>query len=231
MLPSDIATHTSRDSGGTLVTASSTWIKMFPTCGPLPWTITRPNPFLRMGMSARAVSWAFSSCSHCVPSCPFLMSALPPKATTASFLCCGMNEELRQLRQDVVQVGLADLLQLVGDAQRRLLEMDRPAQVDGRGDQHEIAIDLVDRLLELVHLLLPVAHRRQQRPDPRVLSEGGGDRADGGRARVDDRPRPEALGGDHPGPVAHLTVCQGGAVLDHQDALAADGRRVLDGHR
>src|SRR3989442_2369250 len=201
MLPSDIATHTSRDSGGTLVTASSTWIRMFPTCGPLPWTITRPNPSMRMGMSAGAVSWAFSSCSHCVPSCPFLMSALPPKATTASFLCCGMNEELRQLRQDVVQVGLADLLQLVGDTQRRLLEVDRPAQVDGCGDQHQVALDLVDRLLQLVHLLLAVAHRRQQRPDPRVFAERRGDRADGCRARIHDRRRAEALGGDDPGPV------------------------------
>src|SRR6058998_3766234 len=214
MLPSDIATQTSRERGGTLVTASSTWIRTLPTCGPLPWTITRPSTSLRIGMRARAVCRAFSSCSHCVPSCPLLMSALPPKATTASFLCCGMNRKLRQLRQDVVQVGLADLLQLVGDAQRRLLEMDRPAQVDGRGDQHQIAIDLVDRLLQLVHLLFAVAHRRQQRPDARVFAECCGDRADGGGSRVDNRRRPEALRRDHPGTVPHLPVRQRGAVLD-----------------
>jgi len=33
------ATATSRDCGGILVIASSTWIMMLPTCGPLPWTI------------------------------------------------------------------------------------------------------------------------------------------------------------------------------------------------
>ena len=38
MEPSVCATQKSSDWGGTLSAASSAWMRMFPTCGPLPWT-------------------------------------------------------------------------------------------------------------------------------------------------------------------------------------------------
>src|SRR5258705_2077604 len=142
MLPSDAATQTSRPSGGTLFTASSTWIRMLPTWGPLPCTRTISCPSRTSGISMVAVSRAFSCCSHCVPSWPFLMSALPPKATTIRRRRVMSGEPL----EDVVEIRLADLLQLVRDAQRRLLEVDGAAQVDGGGDQDQVALHPVDGL-------------------------------------------------------------------------------------
>ena len=44
------------------------------------------------------------------------------------------------LLQDLAQRRLADLLQLVADALRRLVELEQPAQVDRRADEHQVGV-------------------------------------------------------------------------------------------
>src|SRR5512139_2536193 len=56
-------------------------------------------------------------------------------------------------RQRVREVGLADLLELVADAQGGLADLDHAAQVDGRSHQHDVARRTGDRGLEVPHLL------------------------------------------------------------------------------
>ena len=56
---------------------------MKPTCGPLPWVTTTPQPVATIAAMWRAVSRAFSYCSSIEPRWPSRMSAFPPIATTA----------------------------------------------------------------------------------------------------------------------------------------------------
>src|SRR6266511_966884 len=121
---------------------------------------------------------------------------------------------------------LAELLQAVGDTQRGLLEIEQPTQVDRRADEHELSAGAGDRLAELVDLAPAVSHRRQQRPDVRVPSEGLGDRADGEGAGIHELGRTVLLRREHRRAVGHLPVRQRRAVLDRENALAADAAGV-----
>src|SRR6266508_369041 len=130
------------------------------------------------------------------------------------------------LPQGVDERRLAELLQAVGDTQRGLLEIEQPTQVDRRADEHELSAGAGDRLAELVDLAPAVSHRRQQRPDVRVPSEGLGDRADGEGAGIHELGRTVLLRREHRRAVGHLPVRQRRAVLDRENALAADAAGV-----
>ena len=56
---------------------------MKPTCGPLPWVTTTPQPVATSAAMWRAVSRAFSYCSSIVPRWPSRIRAFPPIAMTA----------------------------------------------------------------------------------------------------------------------------------------------------
>ena len=86
----------------------------------------------------------------------------------------------------------------------------------------------VDRRLEVLELLLRVAHGRQQDADVGVLLEGRLDLADGERARIDELGGAELPGGHGAGAVLHLAVGERGAVLDDEHALALDQLGLVD---
>ena len=71
--------------------------------------------------------------------------------------------------QHIRQRRMADLLQLVAHALRGTVDLDHAAQIDRRGDDHQVARRIVDRLGQVGHLLVAVAHRRQQRAGVGVL--------------------------------------------------------------
>src|SRR5271165_1096361 len=56
-----------------------------PTCGPLPWVMTRRYPRRTRPTIASAVRRVFANCSAMVPFSPARMSELPPTATSAVF--------------------------------------------------------------------------------------------------------------------------------------------------
>src|SRR5258706_4074871 len=61
-------------------------MRMLPTCGPLPWTTSSLYSCRTTSASQRAACLARAICSSCVPRSSGRNRALPPNATTASFL-------------------------------------------------------------------------------------------------------------------------------------------------
>jgi len=59
--------------------------------------------------------------------------------------------------ENVPQPGRPDLLELIGDAHGLLVDLQDPADVDRRPDDHEVAGDAADRRLEIPDLLAAVA--------------------------------------------------------------------------
>ena len=81
-------------------------------------------------------------------------------------------------------------------------------------------------LAEILHLLAPVTHGRQQCPDVRIVLEGLRDRADRARSRIDQLARAVLLRGEDGGAEGHLAVGQRGPVFHGQNALTSDLVRV-----
>jgi hypothetical protein len=126
---------------------------------------------------------------------------------------------------------VAQLAQLVAGLADLAGGADDAAQADrGAGHDH-VAVGGVDGGSQLLDLVLPVAHGRQDQPDARVGAEGLGDRADGVRSGVDEAGRSGLAGGDRARPIRHAAVGQGRAVLDDQDPGAGQGRSRLQRHR
>lgn len=59
-----------------------------------------------------------------------------------------------------------------------VVDVDETSEIHRRAGHDDVAIDGVDRRLELLELLVSVSHRREHVPDGGVLGEGVGDRAD-----------------------------------------------------
>src|SRR5512140_2777625 len=177
-------------------------------------------------MSSAALR-ALRICSPCRPFWSSGSMALPPNATRAIFGLIGLLE----LLENVLESGRADLLELVADAEDGLGDLDDPGDVDRRRADDEVAVDGLDRLGQLAGLLVAVAHGRQDHVEAVVLLEGLLDRADGEGPGVDDLGRAVLPGRDDAGAVLHAAVGQGRAVLDDEDALAADPFAVLDDGR
>jgi len=81
--PWDSATHTSRGMGGTSLLATSFWIKISPTWGPLPWVRVMLYPACTMDTMWRDVSSRFLCWFSLVAGWSFFRMAFPPMATTA----------------------------------------------------------------------------------------------------------------------------------------------------
>ena len=136
------------------------------------------------GRSAAQASRRFARCSAAVPRSPGRISAFPPSATTAS------NE-----RFVADQAVLARTSASVGSPTSSSWYVTRSAGTSksisrrrsiGVPISTSSASEALDRRLEVVHLLAPVAHRGQERADVRVVLEGLRDRAD--RERRAGRP-------------------------------------------
>ena len=136
-----------------------------------------------------------------------------------------------EFRQDVLERRRADFLEVVADREHRLAGFDQPVEVDRRGADDQVAVDLLDRRGQLGDLFFAVAHGRQDLLQVGVFVEGRGDRLDRERPRIDDLGRAVLLGGDDAGAVGHAAVGDGRAVLDDEDALAPDLFAVLDAGR
>ena len=57
--------------------------------------------------------------------------------------------------EHVLEVGRADLLELVADGEQGLAGLDQPVEVDRRAADDEVAVDPVDRLGQLLDLVSP----------------------------------------------------------------------------
>ena len=61
---------------------------------------------------------------------------------------------LDEIAQDTIEVGPADLLQVVINPGERLVDLDDPAQVDRGADDHRVAVGAVDGGFQVLQLLL-----------------------------------------------------------------------------
>src|SRR5205807_3815506 len=95
--------------------------------------------------------------------------------------------------KDVLEVRVADLIELVPDVDHGLFGLEDSAQIDGRAAQDDIDRGRIDRLLEFLDLLRSVAHRREDLPGVRIFLVRLLDRADGVYHRADNLGRSEPL--------------------------------------
>src|SRR5712691_4618216 len=117
---------------------------------------------------------------------------------------------------------MADLVELVPDVHHRLLRLQDAAQVDRGPAQDKVARGRVDRLLEFLDLLRPVAHRGQDLSRVRIFLVRLLDRADRVSDRADDLRRAETLRRNVGGPVLHAAMGERWTVFDRENALPAN---------
>ena len=130
---------------------------------------------------------------------------------------------LGELRENGVgEAGRPQILDLISNPQRRLVDVEFPGQIERRADEHDVTVRCAHRRLEIPYLFGVVAHRGEELADVRVLVERLADRAHGVRARVDDLGRPILLGRNLAGAEDHPAVRERRAVLDTQDAALPD---------
>src|SRR6476661_1260634 len=214
--PCDSAPQTSSGIGWTCLAAASCWIRIRPTCGPLPWVTTTSQPSAAISAMRSAAPRAARYISSYVSSAPRRSRALPPRATTTR----STGSSLQNRRQDVGELRRVwQHVEVVAHPHGGLSDVDHPAQVDRGADHHEVDVGRIDDLRHLVQLAVAVAHRGQHGSDV-VSLERLGDRSDRPGTGIDDLGRAQPLRGDHAGTDLHLAVGQRRAVLHHEDALA-----------
>src|SRR5208283_1392864 len=82
MPPWQSASQVSSGSLGTRRSPSSTRIRIFPICGPLPCVITNRQSLWKSGFRCSRVSTVCSNCCRMVPGSPGRVMAFPPRAMT-----------------------------------------------------------------------------------------------------------------------------------------------------
>src|SRR2546425_9488075 len=97
---------------------------------------------------------------------------------------------------------------LIGHTQARLVEFDHPREVNGSGNQDQIARSVVDGLFQFMPLHGAVAHGWQQIGQVRVAFVGAADGADGIRPRINQLGRATPSCCDYTCSVGHLAVSQ-----------------------
>src|SRR3990172_3283882 len=153
-----------------------------PTWGPLPGVRTRAHPAPSAATIPSRESRMLAICSSTVPRWPGRWMAFPPRAISMRpmlvigrpFVSYRSLFERRlsrrnpggevgkggftpppgssQAPQDLVEVGMAHLLDPVADTRHRVAQREAPAEVDRGAEQHQVAGDGVDRRLELADL-------------------------------------------------------------------------------
>ena len=78
-----MAPRVNRGRAGTRSADSSCWMARLPTWGPLPWTMTIPQPLRISDRTEWAMARALAYCSSRVPRWSWRVRALPPRARTA----------------------------------------------------------------------------------------------------------------------------------------------------
>src|SRR4029450_10014883 len=188
-------------SGGTSSAARSCRSSSFPNCGAVPWGVTRrgsPRSVTSEGAPAPPPPRGSAPATPPLPGAA-ATARRPSRGRRAGSKHCPRGQRRRSseggfgrsgdeavLGEQLGERRLPQLLQLVGNAQRRSVEIDHAAEVDRRPDQDDFGVRALDRLSEFLHLLAPVAHRGKKLRDVRPLFECLGDRAYCERPRVDE---------------------------------------------
>src|SRR5258706_8357370 len=115
-------------------------MRMLPTCGPLPWTTSSLYSCRTASASQRAACLARAICSSCVPRSSGRNSALPPNATTASFLGSATLQLLALERHGHAARSAARARQLVAGHLDRVLGIGPRLQL-GPSEQEVILVD------------------------------------------------------------------------------------------
>ena len=118
-----------------------------------------------------------------------------------------VSDESRQSRS-------AHLLGLIRHAQMWLPEMDDMGEVDGCGNQHEVAGNGIDGVFQFLYLRGAITHRGNDIVHMWVIFVRFSYRAHRIWFRVNDLGCAELSGRDHSGPVRHLAVCYCRSVFD-----------------
>ncbi len=95
--------------------------------------------------------------------------------------------------EDLFERRPADDLQLIAHPVGGMLEIHNASQVNRSADDDEIAGRSVNGSFQILDLLFPIAHGRQDRPSTWILFKGFCDGANGVGSRIDDLSSTEAL--------------------------------------
>ena len=129
---------------------------------------------------------------------------------------------LDELFQYIFENRAADLLLIVVHSGVGLPDLHLPVEVNGRTDDHRIAVSRRDGGFQIGPLLRAVAHGRQQGADMGKKYEGVREAAHRRGPGVYAHCRSELLRGDDAGHQLKLPVGEGGPFLHNQAALTLD---------
>src|SRR4030095_12899070 len=118
--------------------------------------------------------------------------------------------------EDLSDSGLSEFLDLVGDTDAGLAELQDASEVNGRGNQHQVARSSVDRLFQFMPLDRAVAHGGKQIVQMRETIVGSTDGTDCVDTRVNQFCCFTLTCGYHAGTVGHFSVSKGGPVFHDQ---------------
>ena len=137
---------------------------------------------------------------------------------------------MRELGKHFGQAGLGEFFDFISHAQIRPIDFDHPREVNGSGDQHEIARSAADGFLQFVPLDSAVTHGGQKVRQVPITIVGAANGAHGIRPRIHQFCRPTLPRRDHARAIGHLSVSEGGTVLHHQHALSLHKIRLGNGN-